>query len=214
MRVAEILTSLQLALSVAQSIAGRRGETAIQEAMRDKAAAVKEAFCAQFWNDELGCLYDVINADGKDASIRPNQLLALSLPFPLFDGEKAERIFATVDTHLYTPRGLRSLSPRDPAYRSRYAGGPWERDGSYHQGIVWGWLMGPFLTALARIHGEEGKARGRAIVEGFAEHLGEAGLGSVSEIFDAEPPFTPRGCFAQAWSVAELLRASVEDLTD
>ena len=202
------------ALSVAQSIAGRRGETAIQEAMRDKAAAVKEAFCAQFWNDELGCLYDVINADGKDASIRPNQLLALSLPFPLFDGEKAERIFATVDTHLYTPRGLRSLSPRDPAYRSRYAGGPWERDGSYHQGIVWGWLMGPFLTALARIHGEEGKARGRAIVEGFAEHLGEAGLGSVSEIFDAEPPFTPRGCFAQAWSVAELLRASVEDLTD
>ena len=202
------------ALSVAQSIAGRRGETAIQAAMRDKAAAVKEAFCAQFWNDELGCLYDVINADGKDASIRPNQLLALSLPFPLFDGEKAERIFATVDTHLYTPRGLRSLSPRDPAYRSRYAGGPWERDGSYHQGIVWGWLMGPFLTALARIHGEEGKARGRAIVEGFAEHLGEAGLGSVSEIFDAEPPFTPRGCFAQAWSVAELLRASVEDLTD
>mgnify|MGYP001166878550 FL=1 len=202
------------ALSVAQYIAGQRGETATQETMRDKAAAVKEAFCAQFWNDELGSLYDVINADGKDASIRPNQLLALSLPFPLFEGKKAERIFATVDTHLYTPRGLRSLSPRDPAYRSRYEGGPWERDGSYHQGIVWGWLMGPFLTALARIHGAEGKARGRAIIEGFAEHLGEAGLGSVSEIFDAEPPFTPRGCFAQAWSVAELLRASVEDLTD
>ena len=213
-RAVEVNALYYNALSVAQSIAGRRGETAIQEAMRDKAAAVKEAFCAQFWNDELGCLYDVINADGKDASIRPNQLLALSLPFPLFDGEKAERIFATVDTHLYTPRGLRSLSPRDPAYRSRYAGGPWERDGSYHQGIVWGWLMGPFLTALARIHGEEGKARGRAIVDGFAEHLSEAGLGSVSEIFDAEPPFTPRGCFAQAWSVAELLRASVEDLTD
>ena len=213
-RAVEVNALWYNALSVAQSIAGRRGETAIQEAMRDKAAAVKEAFCAQFWNDELGCLYDVINADGKDASIRPNQLLALSLPFPLFDGEKAERIFATVDTHLYTPRGLRSLSPRDPAYRSRYAGGPWERDGSYHQGIVWGWLMGPFLTALARIHGEEGKARGRAIVDGFAEHLSEAGLGSVSEIFDAEPPFTPRGCFAQAWSVAELLRASVEDLTD
>ncbi len=200
------------ALRIAAHIAQRRGEKACAAELSTKAAALQHAFSELFWNAERGCLYDVIDGEHKDASIRPNQLLALSLPFPLLEGERAHSLFAVVDEHLYTPRGLRSLSPRDASYRSSYLGGPWERDGAYHQGIVWGWLIGPFLTALARLHGEEGKARGRAIVEGFTEHLCEAGLGSVSEIFDAEPPFAPRGCFAQAWSVAELLRASVEDL--
>jgi len=119
---------------------------------------------------------------------------------------------AVADEHLLTPRGLRSLSPQDPAYRSHYHGDPWSRDGANHQGIVWDWLIGPFITALCRVHGDEGRQRGRAIIEGFADHLQEAGLGSVSEIFDAKPPFAPRGCVAQAWSVAELLRAGVEDL--
>lgn len=198
------------ALCIAAFIAEKRGED--PGLLRAKAAKVRGEFTAQFWNEDRGCLYDVVGAEGKDAAIRPNQILALSLPFPLLEGARAQSIFAVVDEHLFTPRGLRSLSPQDPSYRSRYLGGPWERDGAYHQGIVWGWLMGPFLTALARLHGDAGKKRGRAIVEGFTEHLYEAGLGSVSEIFDAEPPFAPRGCFAQAWSVAELLRASVEDL--
>ncbi len=200
------------ALRIAAPIARRNGAIDEAESLSSRADTLRSTFAEAFWNDELGCLYDVLDGDSKDASIRPNQLLALSLPFPLLDGQRAASLFAVVDEHLYTPRGLRSLSPSDASYRSRYLGGPWERDGAYHQGIVWGWLIGPFLTALARLHGEEGKARGRAIVEGFTEHLCEAGLGSVSEIFDAEPPYAPRGCFAQAWSVAELLRASVEDL--
>ena len=117
-----------------------------------------------------------------------------------------------IDEHLLTPRGLRSLSPSDPAYCAQYAGGPWERDSAYHQGTVWGWLIGPYITALCRCHGRVGRQRGRALLDSFAAHLNEAGLGTVSEIFDAEPPFAPRGCIAQAWSVAELLRAGVEDV--
>ena len=177
-----------------------------------KAERVHHAFNQQFWNEESGCLYDLVTPQGPDPAIRPNQLFALSLPFPLIEGERARRMIAVADEHLLTPRGLRSLSPQDPAYRSHYHGGPWSRDGAYHQGIVWGWLIGPFITALCRVHGDEGRQRGRAIIEGFADHLQEAGLGSVSEIFDAEPPFAPRGCVAQAWSVAELLRAGVEDV--
>ncbi len=177
-----------------------------------KAERVHHAFNQQFWNEESGCLYDLVTPQGPDPAIRPNQLFALSLPFPLIEGERARRMIAVADEHLLTPRGLRSLSPQDPAYRSHYHGDPWSRDGAYHQGIVWGWLIGPFITALYRVHGDEGRQRGRAIIEGFADHLQEAGLGSVSEIFDAEPPFAPRGCVAQAWSVAELLRAGVEDV--
>ena len=177
-----------------------------------KAERVHNTFNKQFWNEESGCLYDLVTPQGPDPAIRPNQLFALSLPFPLIEGDRARRTIAVADEHLLTPRGLRSLSPQDPAYRPHYHGDPWSRDGAYHQGIVWGWLIGPFITALCRVHGDEGRQRGRAIIEGFAEHLQEAGLGSVSEIFDAEPPFAPRGCVAQAWSVAELLRAGVEDV--
>ena len=176
------------------------------------ATNVHTAFNTQFWNEDLGCLYDLVTPDGPDPAIRPNQLFALSLPFPLVTDERARQILAVADEHLLTPRGLRSLSPTDPAYRARYHGGPYERDGAYHQGIVWGWLIGSFLTALCRVHGTEGQQRGRTIIEGFADHLREAGLGSISEIFDAEPPFAPRGCMAQAWSVAELLRAGFEDV--
>jgi predicted glycogen debranching enzyme len=180
----------------------------------ERAERTCAAFNAQFWNEDLGCLYDLVAPDGPDSAIRPNQLFALALPFPLIEGERARQLLKVVDEHLLTPRGLRSLSPRDPAYRAHYLGGPWERDGAYHQGIVWGWLIGPFITALVRVHGDEGRQRGRAIIAGFAEHLRETGLGSISEIFDAEPPFAPRGCAAQAWSVAELLRAGVEDVLE
>lgn len=198
--------ALRIAAFVAQKLGASTAE------LEQKAQRVHQQFNAQFWNADLGCLYDVIATDGADAAIRPNQIFALSLPFALVEDTRAQQLFTVVDEHLFTPRGLRSLSPQDPSYRSRYFGGPWERDGAYHQGIVWGWLIGPFLTALVRVHGTAGKERGRRIIAGFTEHLHEAGLGSISEIFDAEPPFAPRGCFAQAWSVAELLRAAVEDV--
>ena len=177
-----------------------------------RAAEVRMSFDRLFWCEERGYLCDVTAPEGPDWAIRPNQIFALSLPFPLVEGERARRILSVIDEHLLTPRGLRSLSPSDPAYCAQYVGGPWERDSAYHQGTVWGWLIGPYITALCRCHGRAGRQRGRAILDGFAAHLNEAGLGTVSEIFDAAPPFAPRGCIAQAWSVAELLRAGVEDV--
>jgi glycogen debranching enzyme len=119
----------------------------------------------------------------------------------------------TVEEKLLTPRGLRTLAPDDSRYCPRYAGGPAERDGAYHQGTVWPWLLGPYIDALLRVRGETGREAARAVLAEFAPHLREAGFGSVSEVFDGETPHLPGGCFAQAWSVAELLRATlaVED---
>jgi predicted glycogen debranching enzyme len=165
-----------------------------------------------FWNEEQGCLYDVVDSDSCDPSLRPNQLLALSLPFPLLEGERALAVLAAVERHLLTPYGLRSLAPGEPGYRPRCEGPPWERDGAYHQGTVWAWWWGPFVTALVRLRGEEGRAQARGLIAGLEAHLSEAGVGTLSEIFDAEPPFVPRGCIAQAWSVGEVLRAYCEDI--
>jgi glycogen debranching enzyme len=128
--------------------------------------------------------------------------------------ERAGQVVAVVERELLTPYGLRSLAPGDAQYRARYEGDSWSRDGAYHQGTVWAWLMGPFITAYLKVQGRTPAARARAEswLTKFQEHLSEAGLSQVSEIFDAEPPHTPRGCVAQAWSVAELLRAAVEDV--
>ena len=197
------------ALKILQHLAERFGQRADYG---QRAAEVRASFERLFWCEDRGYLCDVVAPEGPDWAIRPNQVFALSLPFPLVEGERARRVLSVIDQHLLTPRGLRSLSPSDPAYCARYAGGPWERDRAYHQGTVWAWLIGPYITALCRCHGRAGRQRGRALLDGFAEHLHEAGLGTVSEIFDAEPPFAPRGCIAQAWSVAELLRAGVEDV--
>ena len=166
-----------------------------------------------FWYERGGYLYDVVDGNDKDPSLRPNQLLALSLPFAVpLTGDRAARALATVEHHLLTPYGLRSLAPDDPAYQPSCVGPPLERDGAYHQGTVWSWLIGPFITALVRVRGEEGRRQGRAIVEGFERHLSEACVGSISEVFDGDEPHSPRGCVAQAWSVAELLRVAREDL--
>ena len=199
------------ALKILQHLAEALGQCA---EYGQRAAEVQASFDRLFWCEDRGYLCDVVAPEGPDWAIRPNQIFALSLPFPLVEGERAQRILSVIDEHLLTPRGLRSLSPSDPAYCARYAGGPWERDSAYHQGTVWGWLIGPYITALCRCHGRAGRQRGRALLNGFAAHLNEAGLGTVSEIFDAEPPFAPRGCIAQAWSVGELLRAGVEDVLE
>jgi len=200
------------ALAILAALYERYSRPAAASALRAEAARVRRRFVELFWNEPAGCLHDVVEPGGAaDASLRPNQLLALSLPFPLLEGARAESILRVVERRLLTPVGLRTLSPDDPRYCPRYGGGPGERDAAYHQGTVWSWLLGPYLTALVRVRGEAGREQAREVLARFAAHLGEAGVGSISEIFDAEPPHAPRGCIAQAWSVAEVLRAAVDD---
>jgi len=165
------------------------------------------AFEATFWDEARGYLADVILPDGSpDWSFRPNQVFALSLPYPLVAPERARRILAGVRRRLLTPRGLRSLDPADPAFHAVYGGDRRERDGAYHQGTVWGWLHGPYMDALLRYEGPVGRAEVRSLLDGWVDHLDEGCLGQLAEIFDAERPFHPRGCPAQAWTVAEVLR--------
>ena len=170
---------------------------------------IAPAFSETFWNEQCSCLYDCVNDGEPDASIRPNQIFAVSLPHSPLSDDRQARVLRVVTEHLLTPRGLRTLSPADPRYRRCY-GGSWQsRDRAYHQGTVWAWLIGPFIEAHLKVHADKPLAVRQAAqwLEPFDEHLREAGLGYVSEIFDAEPPHQPRGCIAQAWSVAELLRA-------
>ncbi|HEX4825120.1 MAG TPA: amylo-alpha-1,6-glucosidase [Candidatus Polarisedimenticolaceae bacterium] len=182
------------------------GELKKDASLAQRAKAVKDRFVATFWNDEAGCLFDVVDGERRDASIRPNQIFALALPHPLLPKDKAKAVLAVVEEKLLTPYGLRSLAADDPSYRGRYLGGPGERDAAYHQGTVWSWLLGPYAEALVRTLGVTGKARARKALEGIAPHLHEAGLGTISEIFDGDAPHAPRGCPAQAWSVGEVLR--------
>ena len=203
------------ALDTAARFAERFDDGEAARQCGEEARRATTSFARRFWNDELGCLYDVVDGpDGDDAAIRPNQIFALSLPVAIVDETHARQVLAVVERDLLTPRGLRSLSPRDPAYRGIYHGPPVERDGAYHQGTVWGWLIGPYLSALVRFGNPGAKARARQLIDDFAGHLDEAGLDTISEIFDGEAPFTPKGCFAQAWSVAELLRALCEDVLE
>ena len=172
-----------------------------------EAARSRAAFESLFWNPGAGYLFDVIDGEERDASIRPNALFALSLPYPLVKGERARRILAVVEERLLTPFGLRTLDPADPHYQGRYEGGVVERDGAYHQGTVWPWLLGPYVDALLRVRGALGAQQSLAILDGFKDELEAAGLGSLSEIYDGDAPHRPRGCIAQAWSVAEVIRA-------
>ncbi|HVG20424.1 MAG TPA: amylo-alpha-1,6-glucosidase [Blastocatellia bacterium] len=164
------------------------------------------SFNERFWYEEGGYLYDVIDGEGgNDTSCRPNQVFAISLPNPILDRARWEPVFEVVRGRLLTPVGLRSLAPGDPDYKAKYDGDLRSRDAAYHQGTVWAWLVGPFVDAWLKLHPEE-RTRARQFLEGFVPHLSEACVGSISEIFDAESPFTPRGCVAQAWSIAEVLR--------
>jgi glycogen debranching enzyme len=173
-----------------------------------------KAFREKFWNEERGCLFDVIDLNHRagqtDAAFRPNQIFAVGgLPFQLIEGDRAQRIVTVVEEKLLTPLGLRSLAPDEPGYNPHYEGGVWQRDGAYHQGTVWPWLIGPFVEAWVRVRGRTSAAKLEARAKFLAPplaHLDEAGLGHVPEIADAEPPHTSRGCPFQAWSVGELLR--------
>ncbi len=176
--------------------------------IKQKAALTKQSFNEQFWNDEKRYLYDVVNGNEKDDSLRPNQLFAISLPFALIESDKAVSVLKIVTEKLYTPVGLKSLSPDDPSYISCYEGGPSKRDACYHQGTVWSWLLGAYVDALVKTGTERTLIKN--VLDNFAYHLNEGCIGSVSEIFDAQYPHSPRGCTAQAWGVAEILRVVKE----
>jgi glycogen debranching enzyme len=151
-------------------------------------------------------LFDVIDGEhGDDPACRPNQLFAISLPNPVLDSSRWPSVMSVVEKKLLTPVGLRSLSPDHPDYKAKYFGDLRTRDAAYHQGTVWGWLIGPWVDAWLKLHPDD-HAGARRFLDGFVAHLADFGVGSIAEIFDAEPPFTPRGCIAQAWSVAEVLR--------
>jgi glycogen debranching enzyme len=200
------------ALRFTASLGEQFGDAARAQRLAEIADRAAENFIPQFWNEQAGCLYDVIDGERKDASLRPNQAIALSLGYTMVPSEKAKAILAVVERELLTPYGLRTLSPSDPRYCPRYEGDQMRRDSAYHQGTVWPWLLGPFVTAYVKAYGSASREKARGWLSHFESHLSEAGLGSVSEIFDGDAPHTPRGCIAQAWSVAELLRVSREDL--
>jgi predicted glycogen debranching enzyme len=174
-----------------------------------RARAVRAAFNRRFWYADGGYLYDVVDGEnGEDAACRPNQLLAISLAHPVLDETRWAAVLAVVRERLVTPVGLRTLAPGHPDYKASYDGDLRARDAAYHQGTVWPWLIGPFVDAWLRVHPED-RTSMRQLLRGFSTHLDDACVGSISEIFDAEPPFTPRGCIAQGWSVAEVLRALI-----
>jgi predicted glycogen debranching enzyme len=206
------------ALCIMGDLAQCFGDALGQKRYRSMSALTQWSFNRLFWYGAGGYLYDVVNGGPPDASLRPNQIFAVSLTHSMLNKERARQVVAVVEKNLLTPYGLRSLAPSDPNYRGRYTGGPTERDGAYHQGTVWPWLMGPFLTAYIRVNDASDAARQQAEqwLKPLRAHLDDAGLGHVSEIFDGDPdgdaPQRPVGCVAQAWSVAELLRVFVEDV--
>jgi glycogen debranching enzyme len=172
------------------------------DALASKAA---ENFNALFWNEAAGCLFDVVGGDAKDDSLRPNQLIALSLGFCAIPEARARRILKVVEEHLLTPYGLRTLAPSDSRYQGRYDGPPESRDAAYHQGTVWPWLLGPFLSADIRFNGDVARTRAAELLAKFEGNL-------IPEIYDGDAPHAARGCFAQAWSVGEIARVRAEDL--
>lgn len=199
------------ALRIMEGLALECGDGDGRAHYRALAEAAARSFEPLFWNGEADCLFDVVDGLRRDASIRPNQIFAVSLPHSMLSSERAARVVATVERELLTPYGLRSLAPGDPQYRARYEGDPVSRDSAYHQGTVWPWLLGPFITAYLKTnHGTPAAHRQAAEWLGALRDyaLGE-GLGQIPEVFDGDAPHRPGGCIAQAWSVAELLRAAL-----
>lgn len=183
---------------------------AAAEPYRDEGDRIRESFNRRFWNEKTGCLWDVVDGEtGDDPACRPNQLFAIALPNPVLDERRWKPVVETARRKLLTPVGLRSLAPDDPEYKPNYHGDLRTRDAAYHQGTVWGWLIGPYVDAWLKTYPDDRRGARQAL-EGFSAHLGEACIGSISEVFDAESPFLPRGCCAQAWSVAEVLRCWVK----
>jgi predicted glycogen debranching enzyme len=195
------------ALKIFETLLLQNGETDAADQILTKAEMAKKSFCELYWYADGNYLYDVIDENGRpDPSLRPNQVFAISLPFSLLEVNQSKLVFQAVKEKLYTPFGLRSLSPDDHRYKSAYNGDLFKRDSAYHQGTVWSWLLGPYVEAGMKVYGDAFKPEALSIVDRFSFHLNEACIGSVSEIFDGDTPHHARGCVAQAWGVAEILR--------
>jgi predicted glycogen debranching enzyme len=202
------------ALRTMEDLAARFSDNDRRKKYSSLATLASETFNRAFWNEDAQCLYDVINGGLPDGSIRPNQIFAVSLHHSMLSQERAQAVVEKVEKELLTPVGLRTLNRSDGQYRATYEGDQYSRDSAYHQGTVWPWLLGPFVSAYVRVNGGTAQARARAhdFLRGIEAHLSEAGIGQISEIFDGDVPYRARGCFAQAWSVAEILRALCEDV--
>jgi predicted glycogen debranching enzyme len=202
------------ALRIMEDLAARFGDEERRKQYSGLASLARETFNRIFWNSDFSCLYDAVNDGRPDGSMRPNQIFAVSLHYSMLSAEHARAVVEIVERELLTPVGLRTLSPADPRYRGTYEGNQFSRDSAYHQGTVWPWLLGPFISAYVKVNGGSAQSRSRAhdLLRGIEKHLTEAGLGQISEIFDGDTPHHPRGCFAQAWSVAEVLRALCQDV--
>jgi predicted glycogen debranching enzyme len=189
-------------------VAEERGDNQARR-FGELAGRARESFNRRFWNEERGYLFDVVDGEkGDDPSCRPNQVFAISLPHPVLDQSRWQPVLDTVKEKLLTPVGLRSLAPDDPDYKPKYDGDLRARDAAYHQGTVWPWLIGPFVDAWLKVYPER-QDEAKSLIAGFEPCLDQACIGSISEVFDAEQPHTARGCIAQAWSVAEVLRGHV-----
>jgi predicted glycogen debranching enzyme len=202
------------ALRVMENFAKRFGDEDRRKKYSSLAAKANESFNRIFWNQDARCLYDVVDGASADGSIRPNQIFAVSLHHSMLSPDQARAVLEVVERELLTPVGLRTLNRADSRYRPTYGGNQYIRDSGYHQGTVWPWLLGPYVSAYVRVNGgtEQARAKAHELLRGIEKHLSEAGLGQISEIFDADPPHHPQGCFAQAWSVGEILRALCEDV--
>jgi predicted glycogen debranching enzyme len=198
------------ALKLLEGWLGEQNETEQAARVARCAQQARESFNARFWYEPGKHLFDVIDGpQGDDSSCRPNQLLAFSLKHPILDEARWPDVLEVACAKLLTPVGLRSLSPDSKDYKPKYDGDLRARDAAYHQGTVWAWLIGPFIDAWLKVHPGDLAGAGK-FLDGFKPHLRDACIGSISEVFDAEPPFTPRGCIAQAWSVAEVLRCWIK----
>jgi predicted glycogen debranching enzyme len=203
------------ALRTMQMLGNRFEEKSLAEKYAEMATRARTTFNEKFWNDEKNCLFDVVSSSA-DAALRPNQIIAAALDFTMLSSVKNERVVDAVHRELLTTCGLRTLARSDPRYRGTYAGDRGSRDQAYHNGSVWAWLLGPFTTAFLKAKGYGDHTLEYAL-ESFilpltTRQISQAGLGTISEVFDGDPPHTPRGCIAQAWSVSEPLRAYVEDV--
>ncbi len=206
-KAVEINALFYNALRIAQQFLADSGDSGTEKRMQQLADRVQASFNERFWYADGQYLYDVIDGEngGNDPALRPNQIFALALDYPVLDRARWQRVVDVVREALLTPVGLRSLARSHPDYKAAYDGDLRSRDAAYHQGTVWSWLIGPFINAWLRVRPDD-RAGALALLDGFNPHLGDACIGTISEVFDAEPPYHPRGCAAQAWSVAEVLR--------
>jgi predicted glycogen debranching enzyme len=204
------------ALKTMQLLANKFEEPSLAEKYTEVALVAQKSFNAKFWNNKNGCLFDVLEPSGVDASLRPNQVIAAALDFTMLNSERSEQVVNVVQRELVTLYGLRTLARSDPLYKGKYVGDRVSRDGAYHNGTVWPWLLGPFVMAFLKVKGQGelwlDYVLNNFLLPLFTRQIHEGGLGTLSEIFDGDEPHTPRGCVAQAWSVAEPLRAYVEEV--